>query len=101
MAKQKFSPRKEGLFLDGVHILLGLGVIVMAVLAIIDPGKNKKLFPVVFALASGINLFTARFEYRMYPRDKKKLASAVIYGLTGILMLALFVVSAISIWGNS
>jgi len=101
MAKQKFSPRKSGMFLDGIHVLLGLSVIVLAVFAVSNPGKYRFLFPVIFFLASVINFFTARFEYLMYPRDRKKLVSAVIYAVTGLLMFALFIISAISIWGNS
>lgn len=89
------------MFLDGVHIVLGLAVVVLAILAVTNPGKYRGFFPVIFLLAAVINGFTARFEYRMYPRDRKKMISAILYGVTGVMMLALFIVSAVSIWGKS
>lgn len=100
MAANGFSPRKAGTFIDLVHIILGTATIVMAVLAVTDPEKYRILFPVVFFTASVINFVSAWFNLKMFPRMKKKRAAAVAYLLTGFLILLLFVLSAVSIWGN-
>lgn len=100
MAKQKFSPREAGKMLDTVHLIVGAAVILLAVFAIADPEKNKVLFPLVFLLASFINAVNCVMQFKMFPRNRKKHISGWIYGFTGTLMLGLFVLSAVSIWGN-
>lgn len=100
MAKQKFSPRQNGIMLDFIHVVLGIAAILMAILAITDPEKNKVLFPLVFLLASFINFATARYQFVMFPRNRKKHVAGWVYAITGVVMLALFVLSAVSIWGK-
>jgi len=101
MAKQKFSPRQSGVLLDVVHVVLGAAVILMAGFAIADPDNYKVFFPIIFLLAAVINAVTAWFHFKNFPRIRKKQALGWVYTLTGILMIALFVVSAVSIWGNN
>ncbi|MCQ2401032.1 MAG: hypothetical protein MJ059_03810 [Lachnospiraceae bacterium] len=100
MAGNGFSPRKAGTFIDLVHIILGTATIVLAVLAVVNPEKNRALFPVIFFMASVINFVSAWFNFKMFPRMKKKRVSAFLYLFTGVLIFLLFVVSAVSIWGN-
>jgi len=98
--KQKITPRKTGEILDVIHLILGLAIIIMAVFAIANPDKNKVLFPLIFFLASMINIATSFFQFKMFPRNRKKQISSLIYLITGLLMVALGVISAVSIWGN-
>ena len=100
MAGNGFSPRKAGTFIDLVHIVLGSATIVLAVFAITNPEKNRVLFPVIFFMASIINFVSSWFNFKMFPRMKKKRVSAILYLFTGVLIFLLFVISAVSIWGN-
>lgn len=100
MAENGFSPRKAGTFIDLIHIVFGSATIILAVLAITDPDKYRMLFPIIFFMASIINFVSAWFNFKMFPRMKKKRVSAFLYLFTGVLILLLFAVSAASIWRN-
>jgi len=56
------------------------------------------LFPVIFLLAASLNIMNAVFKIRMSGREKKKKASGILVLLFGIVLLALAVISAVSIW---
>lgn len=100
MAGLKYSPRKSGVFLDSVHLILGTVIIVLSAFAIVRPDRYSRFFPLIFLLASLINYATGWFQFEMYPRDRRKHFAGAVYIFTGVLMFGLFVVSAISLWGD-
>lgn len=95
-----YSPRKLGTILDVTHIVIGLAVVIMAIFAFLNPERYKVLFPVIFLLAAVLNVTTGWLYMKMYPRMKKKRASGFIYVIAGLLIFALCVISAASIWGS-
>lgn len=44
--------------LDILNVLLGVGVVVLAVMAFINTDNNKWLFPIIFMMGGVMNLFT-------------------------------------------
>lgn len=46
------SERHSGVFLDMVHLMLGIAIVILAVLSFINPEGNHMLFPLVFLLAA-------------------------------------------------
>ena len=92
------SPRNTSLILDWVHIIIGVLVVVMAVAAFINPENNMILFPVIFFLAAALNVVNGVYRYQQSGRDKRKKASAVGLMLIAVFLLAVMVISAISIW---
>lgn len=100
MGYGQISPRKAGMFIDAMHIFLGVIIVILAIFAISDPDRYKGLFPLVFLFASMINFVTAWYEFRMFPRIRRKTVSAWIYLITGLLIFLLFVASAVSLWGK-
>ena len=46
------SERHSGVFLDMVHLILGIAIVILAVLSFINPEGNHMLFPLVFLLAA-------------------------------------------------
>ena len=93
----RYSPGKYGTVLDMIHILIGILIIVLAVIAFVDPEKNKMLFPVIFFLGATLNLVTGRMYLKMYPRQKNKRKAAIGYSIAGALIMILCVVSAVSL----
>lgn len=92
------SPRNTTLLLDWLHIIIGVLVVVMAVIAFINPENNRILFPIIFFLAAVLNSVNGIYRCRQSGRDKSKKLLAL-----GLLAVALFlfvvsVVSAISVW---
>lgn len=98
--KSNYSPRKYGTLLDWLHIVIGVVIVIMAILAFTNPSDNMILFPLIFFLAALLNIVTGWFYMKMYPRVKKKRALGAGYLITGMVILLLCIISAISIWGN-
>ncbi|MBQ9421057.1 MAG: hypothetical protein IJU30_04815 [Lachnospiraceae bacterium] len=96
--RRSYSPRKLGTMLDTAHIVIGVLVVIMAVFTVLDPMKYKFLFPVIFFLAAALTLITSWFMFTAYKRNSKKKIAGIIYLIVGLLLLGLFVISAISIW---
>ncbi|MDO4266762.1 MAG: hypothetical protein Q4C63_09935 [Eubacteriales bacterium] len=99
--RTNYSPRKYGTVLDWIHIVTGVTVVILAVLAFTNPSENMILFPIIFFMASVLNLTTGWFYLKMYPRMKKKRASGAGYLILGALLFVLCIISAVSLWGNA
>lgn len=99
MAKEKKkNPRNAALLLDLMHIVIGSVIVVLAVLAFLNPEQNQVLFPLVFWLAAIFNGVNGNMKLRGSSRDrKKKLAGAALCILSCALTL-LGILSAWSIW---
>ena len=95
---RRHSPRNTSLILDWVHIITGALVVIMAVAAFVDPEDNMILFPVIFFLASALNMVNGVYRYQQSGRDKRKKASAMGLIVIAVFLLVVMVVSAFSIW---
>ena len=99
MARINAAGRQPSRTLDMVHIIIGIVIVVMAVMAFIDPTENMVLFPLIFLAAailkivSGVNtiLNAKRAHEHTSPQGTIEL-------VVGILIAALGVVSAVSVW---
>ena len=92
------SPRNTTLILDWLHIVIGVCVVVMAVIAFINPENNMILFPFIFFLAAVLNIVNGVYRYRQSGRDKKKKFLSAGLLLASVFLLAVTVISANSIW---
>lgn len=99
--KVRNSPRRTGNIIDSVHIVIGAAVTIMAIFAIFKPVKYMFLFPVIFLLSSILTGVTCWYSFVIYKRTRKIKIAGIIYLIVTILLLALFIISAISIWGHN
>lgn len=90
--------RHSGIFLDGVHLILGIAIVILAVLSFMNPEGNLMLFPLVFLLAALLNAVSGVFELKTWGRDKKKLRKGIFSIALAIGLTAMGILSAISIW---
>lgn len=97
---KKRNPRNEALTLDLIHIVIGLLVVVCAVLVFIDPERNQVIFPFIFWLAALLNSINAWVRLRGWSRsrDKRRKAAGVLLVFAALLLAAVGVVSALSMW---
>ena len=70
----------------------------MAVAAFINPESNMILFPVIFFLAAVLNIVNGVYRYQQSGRDRRRKASAVGLMVIAVFLLAVMVISAVSIW---
>lgn len=90
--------RHSGILLDGVHLILGIAIVILAVLSFMNPEGNLMLFPLVFLLAALLNTISGVFELKTWGRDKKKLRKGIFSVVLAVGLWALGVLSAVSIW---
>ena len=92
------SERHSGVFLDMVHLILGIAIVILAVLSFINPEGNHMLFPLVFLLAALLNAVSGVFECKTWGRDKKKRRQGILQLALAVGLAVLGILSAISIW---
>lgn len=84
--------------LDVLHIVAGLLIVVLAVLAFLSPEDNMILFPVIFLLAAILNLFNGYDRFCAGRGEKKKRMAGVALMVVGVGLLLLSGISAATIW---
>ena len=88
-----------GLVLDVLHIVVGILIVAMGLLAFIYPAENSGLFPVVFFLAAVLSGVNGVFELKVHTRTNKKRAVGMFHLAVCAALAAVGVLSALSIWG--
>lgn len=90
--------RNITLIMDWVHIVLGFFIVLMAIIAFLNPESNMMLFPVIFLFAAALNILNGIHRYRQSGREKRKKAAGIGQLLVALCLLAVAVISAVSIW---
>lgn len=90
--------RNASMMMDMIHIVVGILIVVLAVISFLNPEDHMLLFPVIFFLAAALNGMNGIFRIRVSGREKKKKAAGIAALLFSVLLLALTIVSAVSIW---
>lgn len=96
--EKRKSPRNTTLFLDWIHIVIGILIVVMAVIAFVSPENNMFLFPLIFFLAAVLNTINGIYKYKLSGRDKKKKAAAFAQIFIAVFLMVITIISAVSIW---
>lgn len=92
------KPGNSSMALDAAHIIIGILIVALAVISFINPEGNMFLIPVIFFLAALLNSLNGIYRIWVSGRGKKKKASGFLSLLLGIVLLALTIISAVSIW---
>lgn len=92
------SQRMAEFVLNITHIIIGAAIVILAILAFLNPGENMLLFPVIFLLAAVLNMVNGISSIRHSSREKKRKISGAAQLLFGFCLIGLSVVSAWSIW---
>lgn len=88
-----------GMFLDMFHLITGILVVIMGLLAFLNPERYKVLFPAVFFLAAALNAASGMFELKARGRAKKKKGGGVLHMALAAGLAFVGILSAVSIWG--
>lgn len=98
MQEKKKNPRNTMMYLDILHIAVGILIVLCAVLAFLDPENNRFLFPIIFLMAAFLNGVVGWYRLGVCGRDKKKKAAAGCRLAAAATLVLIGVVSAVSIW---
>lgn len=98
MHEKRKNPRNTELLLDLLHIVIGILVVILAVLAFLNPDANRFLFPFIFFLAALLNGVNGWFKLKESGRDKKKKMGSISLCAIAVGLFLLGILSAFSIW---
>lgn len=92
------TDRHSGLFLDIFHLVAGVLIVVMGMMALVRPDRYDVLFPLVFFTGAALNGVTGFYELKTRDRSKKKKKTGIFHMVLTVFLLAVSVISAVSIW---
>lgn len=69
--EKKRSGRVSSFVLDTLHVIVGILIVILAVLAFLNPDENRILFPAIFLLAALLN-FANGYDRFHNNRGKKE-----------------------------
>ena len=96
--QERKKSRNMTMILDIIHIITGVMIVILGVLAFLKPESNMALFPLIFFLAASLNMVNGVYGLHQSGRNGKKKAVSI----GGIIMAALLyivaIASAVSIW---
>ena len=100
MAKVNTVTRETARYLDLVHLVLGVVIIVMAVMAFVNPQENMVLFPLIFMAAAALKLICGIVAAinAGSDHDRKIHLRGLMQIFAGVIILGIGIVSAVSIW---
>jgi uncharacterized membrane protein HdeD (DUF308 family) len=97
MTDRKKNPRSLIFAMDLLHLIIGAVIVILAVLAFLNPDAHMIFFPIIFLLAAALNLANGIDALRTAGRDKKRKYAGVWTLVFGVLLLVIGIISAVCI----
>ena len=100
MAKINTVSRSTAKNIDLIHIVLGIVIVVMSVMAFTNPVDNMVLFPLIFFAAAALKIICGVTVVTRYDseHDKKLRFRGSLQIVTGMIIFGIGIISAVSIW---
>ena len=96
--EKKRNGRVSSFVLDTLHVIVGILIVILAVLAFLNPDENRILFPAIFLLAALLNFANGYDRFHNNRGKKKKRFAGAALMTAGVGLFLLCVVSALTIW---
>ncbi|MEG7530610.1 MAG: DUF6637 family protein [Hungatella sp.] len=93
------TPKNTTLIMDWIHIVIGVLIVLMAMIAFLNPEENQLLFPLIFLLAAILNLLNGVYRFRQSGHEKKKKALGIGQLVIALFLFLMVIISTVSIWG--
>ena len=100
MAKINTVSRGTAKNIDLIHIILGIVIVVMSVMAFTNPVDNMVLFPLIFFAAATLKIICGVTVVTRYDSEhnKKNRFRGSLQIVTGVIIFGIGIISAVSIW---
>ncbi len=92
------NPHRRNATIDLIHVVVCVAIVALAVISFWNPTENRRLFAIIFALASVLNFVNGVPRLKHVRGAKSRLASGLFLCLVGVALLGLAVVSVIAFW---
>lgn len=90
--------RNSSFLLDILHIIIGVLILILAVLAFLNPEENRILFPLIFLLAAVLNVANGYDKLRRNRGRSRQRTAGTALMAVGAGLFFLCVLSARTIW---
>ena len=101
--KKRRNPHMTAVVMDAAHVILCIGIVVLAVIIFMNPEQFQYLFPVVFALAAVMQFLHGIPKILAYRQshgmEKGRLVAGVLLCGLGVILMLVAAVSGVTIWG--
>lgn len=89
--------RSSRFLVDVLHILICILIVALAALAFSNPAEHTIVYPIIFFLAAILNAVEAAGKLKRDNKRKNQLAAGISFLLAAAFLLALAVISAVSV----
>ena len=101
--RKRRNPHMTAVAMDASHVLLCIGIVVLAVVIFLNPQQFQYLFPLVFGLAAVMQFLHGVPKIIAYRQshgvEKGRLAGGILLCGLGVILIVVAVVSGVTIWG--
>ena len=94
MAEPRRNPRRSAFVMDMFHLVLGVVIVVLAVMAFLSPDEHHAFFPLIFFLSAILSIVSGVWGLMNAGRNSRKKLEAAGSLLFGLVVLVVGVVSA-------
>lgn len=94
----KNGSRGDSFTLLLVNIVLGVVLVVMAVMAFLNPEENMVLFPLIFFVAAAMRFSNAVYSFLNVEYEKKWKSGGLRDLILGIVIFVLGIIAAVGVW---
>ncbi len=94
MADKRRNPRRSAFVVDIFHMVLGVVIVVLAVMAFLAPEEHPAFFPLIFFLSAILSIVSGIWDFMNSGRNSRKKLTATGSLVFGLAVLAAGVVSA-------
>ncbi len=101
--RRRRNPHMTAVAMDAAHVILCIGIVVLAVIIFLNPAQFQYLFPIVFCLAAVMQFLHGVPKILAYRQshgaDKGRLVAGILLCGLGAILIAIAVISGVTIWG--
>ena len=94
MAEPRRNPRRSAFVMDMFHLVLGVVIVVLAVMAFLSPDEHHAFFPLIFFLSAILSIVSGFWGLMNAGRNSRKKLTAAWSLLFGLAVLVVGVISA-------
>lgn len=94
MTENRRNPRRTSFAMDVFHLVLGVVIVILAVMAFLAPEEHHAFFPLIFFLSAILSIVSGIWGLMNAGRNSRKKLTAAGSLLFGLAVLTVGVISA-------
>jgi len=100
VSMKKPNSARSIVFMDGLHLILGITIVIMSIVCFMNPEEYEILFTMIFLLASVLNLSNGVYKIKNADNKRSLKLSGALEFLFGMVLFILAIISAVYFFGR-